>query len=114
MSLGVPPANSIHPGRACGSSVVAISVTSACVVVVPIGTLSIAMETTTLGNMAEELLGVTEIAAFVGISRQRVQKLTETDADFPEPGALLVRGRVWSRHAIEEWAKDTGRRMVRE
>ena len=78
------------------------------------GSAAIAVETTTLGNMAEGLLGVTEIAAFVGISRQRVQKLTETDADFPEPGAVLVRGRVWSRQAIEEWAKDTGRRMVRE
>jgi prophage regulatory protein len=72
------------------------------------------METTTLGNMTEELFGVTEIAAFVGISRQRVQKLTETDADFPEPVAVLARGRVWSREAIEQWARDTGRRTIKE
>ena len=72
------------------------------------------METTTLGNMTEELLGVTEIAAFVGLSRQRVQKLTETDADFPEPVAVLARGRVWSRQVIEEWARDTGRPTIKE
>jgi prophage regulatory protein len=64
--------------------------------------------------MTEELFGVTEIAAFVGISRQRVQKLTETDPDFPEPVAVLARGRVWSRQAIEEWARDTGRRTIRD
>ena len=100
-------------GKAFGSSVVAISVLR-WVVVVTIGYAAIAMETTTLGNVTEELLGVTEIAAFVGISRQRVQKLTETDADFPEPVAMLARGRVWSREAIEEWARDTGRTVNRK
>jgi predicted DNA-binding transcriptional regulator AlpA len=64
--------------------------------------------------MTEELFEMTEIAAFVGISRQRVQKLTETDPDFPEPAAVLARGRVWSRQAIEEWAKDTGRRTIKD
>jgi predicted DNA-binding transcriptional regulator AlpA len=64
--------------------------------------------------MTEELFGMTEIAAFVGISRKRVQKLTETDPDFPEPAAVLARGRVWSRQAIEEWARDTGRRTIKD
>jgi prophage regulatory protein len=64
--------------------------------------------------MTEELFGVTEIAAFVGISRQRIKKLTETDLDFPEPVAVLARGRVWSRQAIEEWARDTGRRTIKD
>ena len=64
--------------------------------------------------MTEELFEMTEIAAFVGISRQCVQKLTETDPDFPAPAAVLARGRVWSRQAIEEWAKDTGRRTIKD
>jgi predicted DNA-binding transcriptional regulator AlpA len=64
--------------------------------------------------MTEELFGISEIAAFVGISRKRVQKLTETAPDFPEPAAVLTRGRVWSRQAIEEWARDTGRRTIKD
>ena len=64
--------------------------------------------------MTEELFGMAEIAAFVGISRQRVRKLIETDPEFPEPAADLARGQVWSRQAIEEWARDTGRRTIKD
>jgi predicted DNA-binding transcriptional regulator AlpA len=59
-----------------------------------------------------DLLGVTEVAQLLGISRQRVQQLTESDPDFPEPAATLARGRVWSRAAIEKWARETGRTIV--
>jgi predicted DNA-binding transcriptional regulator AlpA len=59
--------------------------------------------------MVSDLLGVTEVASLLGISRQRVQQLTETDPDFPPPAATLARGRVWERAAIEKWAKATGR-----
>jgi prophage regulatory protein len=59
-----------------------------------------------------ELLGVTEVAEVLGLSRQRVQQLTETDPDFPEPAASLARGRVWSRESIEAWAKATGRQIT--
>jgi prophage regulatory protein len=58
-----------------------------------------------------ELLGVTEVAALLGISRQRVQQLTETDADFPEPAAELARGRVWQKSDVVRWAKATGREI---
>jgi prophage regulatory protein len=60
-----------------------------------------------------ELLGVTEAARLLGVSRQRVQQLTESDPDFPAPVATLARGRVWERDAIEKWAKATGREIVK-
>jgi predicted DNA-binding transcriptional regulator AlpA len=69
--------------------------------------------TTTVGGVAE-LLGVTEVAALLGISRQRVQKLTETDSDFPLPAETLARGRVWQRADIVEWARATGRPIARK
>ena len=68
--------------------------------------------TSTIGDV--DLLGVTEVAQLLGISRQRVQQLTETDPDFPEPTATMARGRVWSRATIEKWAKATGREIVGE
>lgn len=43
-----------------------------------------------------------------GVSRQRVQQLTESDPDFPEQ----ARGRAWSRDAIEEWARAVGRPLA--
>lgn len=68
--------------------------------------------TSTIGDV--DLLGVTEVAQLLGISRQRVQQLTESDPDFPAPAANLARGRVWSREAIEKWARETGREIVGE
>lgn len=46
----------------------------------------------------------------LGISRQRVFQLV-TAPGFPEPEAELAGGRVWSRAAIEEWARASGREM---
>jgi predicted DNA-binding transcriptional regulator AlpA len=57
----------------------------------------------------EELVGLTEVATLVGISRQRVLQLIESDPDFPEPAAQMARGRVWKKLDIEKWAKATGR-----
>jgi predicted DNA-binding transcriptional regulator AlpA len=58
-----------------------------------------------------EVLGVTEVAKLLGISRQRVDQLSNSDPDFPEPFAELGRGRVWTREAVEKWAKATGREV---
>ena len=58
-----------------------------------------------------ELLGVTEVAELLGISRQRVQQLTETDPDFPAPAETLARGRVWRRSDVVNWARATGREI---
>lgn len=52
--------------------------------------------------MSEELVGVAEIAAMLGVSRQRVDQLAAAE-DFPPPLAELAAGRIWARAAVEEW-----------
>jgi prophage regulatory protein len=59
--------------------------------------------------VAEELVGAAEIAQMLGITRQRVNRLATTSADFPEPLAELSAGRIWRREDVEGWAKATGR-----
>jgi predicted DNA-binding transcriptional regulator AlpA len=53
--------------------------------------------------MTKHLLGVAEIAAMLGISRQRVNQLIQSP-DFPAAEAELSAGRIWTREAIESWA----------
>jgi predicted DNA-binding transcriptional regulator AlpA len=55
-----------------------------------------------------ELLSTVEIAGLLGVSRQRVDKLSRSDG-FPEPVASLAIGRVWERADVVAWAKQTGR-----
>lgn len=57
----------------------------------------------------QELMGVSEIAEYLGVSRQRVDALARTKADFPAPAASLQAGRVWRRQEVEAWAKSSGR-----
>ena len=52
--------------------------------------------------MTPHLLGVAEIAAMLGLTRQRVNQLIQS-ADFPAPEAELSAGRIWTREAIEAW-----------
>lgn len=55
-----------------------------------------------------EPLSTVEIAELLGVSRQRIDKLSRSD-EFPAPVAVLAIGRVWSRAEVVEWAKQTGR-----
>jgi predicted DNA-binding transcriptional regulator AlpA len=55
------------------------------------------------------LVGVTEIAEMLGLSRQRVNQMVRDDPVFPRPEAELTGGRVWRTEVIEEWARETGR-----
>jgi predicted DNA-binding transcriptional regulator AlpA len=64
---------------------------------------------TTLDQMPHHLVGSSEIAGMLAVSRQYVDRLSREDSSFPEPEVTLASGRVWSRHAIEQWAKATGR-----
>jgi predicted DNA-binding transcriptional regulator AlpA len=59
------------------------------------------------------LVGLNEIAGMLGLSRARADQLAR-QVGFPEPEAVLSAGRIWSREAIEEWARDTGRQIVEE
>ena len=52
--------------------------------------------------MTDRLLGVAEIATMLGLSRQRVNQLVQSD-DFPAPEAELSAGRIWARPAVEAW-----------
>lgn len=62
--------------------------------------------------MTHHLVGVAEIAELLGVSRQRVDRITKTFDDFPEPEAELSAGRVWSRHDIDVWIKKHPQRRV--
>lgn len=55
--------------------------------------------------MTGHLMGLTEVAEFLGLSRQRVHQLTKTDPSFPPPAARLSAGLVWETDAIEAWAR---------
>ncbi|MEX1126610.1 MAG: DNA-binding protein [Acidimicrobiia bacterium] len=55
--------------------------------------------------MTHHLVGITEIAAMLGVSRQRANQVSRAYADFPEPEAELSAGRVWKRKAIESWMR---------
>ena len=64
------------------------------------------------------MVGTAEVGEMLGISRQRVHQLVAEDPNFPVPEAELAGGRIWSRDAmdwsrdaIEEWPKGTGREI---
>jgi len=54
------------------------------------------------------LVGSAEIAAVLGVSRQRVQQLISRP-DFPKPDAVLAMGKIWRKADVEAWAKAHGR-----
>lgn len=49
-----------------------------------------------------DLVGVAEIAALLGVSKQRADQLTRTAA-FPKPVSELASGRIWRRRDVERW-----------
>lgn len=50
----------------------------------------------------DELVGATDVARLLGVSRQRVYQLM-SDATFPPPASHLARGALWSRADVEAW-----------
>lgn len=57
------------------------------------------------------LVAQAEIAAMLGVSRQRVQQLIN-GPKFPRPVQELAMGKVWLRADVERWAKDAGRPLA--
>jgi hypothetical protein len=55
--------------------------------------------------MPHHLVGTAEIAEMLDVSRQYADRLTRS-ASFPAPEAELACGRIWSREAVEAWARD--------
>ena len=54
--------------------------------------------------VSSHLVGLTEIAAMLGVTRQRVGQLVRDYNDFPSPVADLASGRIWETSAVEAWA----------
>lgn len=51
------------------------------------------------------LVGVTEIAKMLGVSRQYVLQLAARD-DFPQPTVVLAGNKkVWHTEEVEEWSR---------
>ena len=55
--------------------------------------------------MTSHLVGLSEIATMLGVSRQRAGQLVRDYSDFPPPVAELASGRIWETTAVEAWAK---------
>ena len=55
--------------------------------------------------MTEHLVGVTEIARMLAVSRQRADQITREYLDFPPPEATLSSGRVWRTEAVRKWVE---------
>ncbi|TYB98388.1 DNA-binding protein [Micromonospora sp. WP24] len=63
--------------------------------------------------MTEDVMAMAEIAAFLGVSRQRANTLADR-ADFPKPIAHLTVGRVWATVDIRAWAEKRRRELEGE
>lgn len=64
-----------------------------------------------------DLVGIAEIAAILGVTKQRASELSKSSS-FPAPIAALASGRVWLRssigHFLEEWKRKPGRPAKRK
>jgi len=58
-----------------------------------------------VGAMTSHLVGLSEIAAMLGVSRQRAGQIIRDYDDFPAPVAELASGRIWETPAVEAWAE---------
>lgn len=58
-----------------------------------------------VGAMTSHLVGLSEIAAMFGVSRQRASQIVRDYDDFPAPVAELASGRIWETAAVEAWAE---------
>ncbi|MCM0618760.1 helix-turn-helix transcriptional regulator [Nocardioides bruguierae] len=58
--------------------------------------------------MADELMGLAEVAELLGVTRQRVHQLAQR-SDFPKPTARLSAGLIWLGADVRQWAVESGR-----
>ena len=54
-------------------------------------------------TLVHHLVGAREIAAMLGVTRQRVYQLSQ-EPGFPPPVAELGLGKVWETADVERWA----------
>jgi predicted DNA-binding transcriptional regulator AlpA len=68
----------------------------------PVRLLSIDNRRRKVADDEADLMGTAEVARFLGLSRQRVLKLSQ-GAAFPKPLAVLSMGKVWRGEDIRRW-----------
>lgn len=56
-------------------------------------------------SVSHHLVGLTEIGAMLGVTRQRAAQIVKQYDDFPDPEVTLSSGRVWSTRAVEAWIR---------
>jgi predicted DNA-binding transcriptional regulator AlpA len=56
-------------------------------------------------GVEEQLVGVAEAARVLGVSRQRVHQIVQTNPGFPKPIAELSVGRIWRLGDIKAWVE---------
>lgn len=65
-----------------------------------------------------ELLAATDVAELLGVTRQRVHQLASEHAQFPAPYVRLGSGPIWTRPAIDNfariWTRKPGRPPARK
>lgn len=59
-----------------------------------------------------KIVGVAEMAEMLGLTKQRVQQLTQR-SDFPEPVYRMTAGNFWLLTDFEEWARRVGRPLTK-
>ncbi len=59
------------------------------------------------------LMGTAEVAAHLGVTRQRVLQLAKQPG-FPEPLAVLSMGKVWRASDVRAWAQGREQRSHSE
>lgn len=57
-------------------------------------------------EMTHHLVGVSEIAAMLGVSRQRADQIVGQKG-FPDPVVVLASGRIWQTSAVSTWIEAT-------
>lgn len=65
------------------------------------------------GPQFPELVGLAEIAAILGVSKQRVRELAAQDDTFPQPVAELIGGAIYVKSMIEEYKRQSTRQPGR-
>ena len=63
---------------------------------------------TTMQRMDSRLVGRGELLKMFGVSRTRLVQITAA-ADFPQPVADLIGGKIWDLADIQAWAEHKGR-----
>lgn len=62
--------------------------------------------------MDSDLLGINEVAALAGVSRQAVVNWRSRQKDFPQPIASLASGPIFEKHTVVRWLRRKGFQMT--